>query len=62
MKLEGKRKLLGFVILIGLSACMVFFDKMKALTWADFAKWVFIAFISGDGLEWITKLKGAGKQ
>ena len=61
MKLEGKRKLLGFLILIGLSATMVFVDKMPADKWTWFSIIIYGILTGGNGLEWITKLKGAGK-
>jgi hypothetical protein len=61
MKLEGKRKLVGYLVLIGLSACMVFCDKIGAQVWATISITAYGILCGGNAWEHWKEKNGTDK-
>lgn len=51
----GGRKVLFALILTGIITTMVFMDKANVSEWGNFMKWVFVAYVGGNGAEHIAK-------
>lgn len=51
----GGRKVLFALILTVIISLMVYTDHAKIKDWTDFMKWVFVAYVGGNGAEHIAK-------
>jgi hypothetical protein len=51
----GGRKVLFALILTAIITTMVFFGYAEVSNWTDFMKWVFVAYVGGNGAEHIAQ-------
>lgn len=54
----GGRKVLFALILTAIISVMVFTGHAAITNWTDFMKWVFVAYVGGNGAEHIAQSIG----